>query len=253
MPAPQRLRDNGLSQGREFLDAAWSKDMYVLPPLPYDAAALSPVIGVETMQTHHGKHHARYVSTVNDLLGESAGSRPLEDVIAEARQRGQQKLFNNAAQSWNHAFFWESMTPVDTAPAQPLQEAIDAAFGSLTALRDRFVADGAAHFGSGWVWLRAAKGKLDVVASHDADQPWLTTGGVPLLVCDLWEHAYYLDYKNERDRFLRTWFDRIANWDFASAQHRAALRGADAYRYPVAATAHEAGSGARPSHNATQS
>jgi Fe-Mn family superoxide dismutase len=206
--------------------------MYLLPPLPYDAAALRPVIGVETMQTHHGKHHARYVRVVNELLGEAAGTRPLEDVIADAQQRGERKLFNNAAQAWNHAFFWECMTPDATTPEGPLQQAIDAAFGNLGALKDLFVAEGAAHFGSGWVWLVAAKGKLSVVSTHDADVPWLGTGSTPLLVCDLWEHAYYLDYKNERDRFLRAWFDRLANWEFAAAQHRAATRGEDGYRYP---------------------
>jgi Fe-Mn family superoxide dismutase len=217
--------------------------MYSLPPLPYDAAALRPVIGVETMQTHHGKHHARYVRTVNELLAESNGARPLEDVIASARERGEWKLFNNAAQSWNHAFFWESMTPVETSPAAPLRQAIEAAFGSLHALRDRFVAEGAAHFGSGWVWLLASSGKLEVVSTHDAEQP---TGSAPLLVCDLWEHAYYLDYKNERDRFLRAWFDRLANWDFAAVQFEAAIRGVGAYRYPAAAaSAAAASAGAR--------
>ena len=210
--------------------------MYLLPPLPYDPDALRPVIGVETMQTHHGKHHARYVRVVNELLGEAGGTRPLEDVIAEAHARGDRKLFNNAAQAWNHAFFWESMTPLETAPAVALKAAIDSSFGNLRALKDLFVAEGAAHFGSGWVWLLAQKGKLEVVSTHDAEQPWLGTGGTPLLVCDLWEHAYYLDYKNERDRFLRAWFDRLASWDFASAQHACAVRGDGAYRYPLAVT-----------------
>ena len=207
--------------------------MYLLPPLPYDAAALRPVIGVETMQTHHGKHHARYVRVVNELLGEAAGTRPLEDVLADAHERGDRKLFNNAAQAWNHAFFWECMAPEATAPAGPLQQAIDAAFGNLGALKDLFVAEGAAHFGSGWVWLVAAKGKLAVVSTHDAHVPWLGSGGTPLLVCDLWEHAYYLDYKNERDRFLRAWFERLANWEFAAAQHAAQARGEGGYRYPA--------------------
>src|SRR5687768_17453100 len=159
--------------------------MYLLSPLPYDADALRPVIGVETMQTHHGKHHARYVRVVNELLGEAAGTRPLEDVIAEARERGDRKLFNNAAQAWNHAFFWESMAPVATAPAAPLRDAIDLRFGGLGALKDLFVAEGAAHFGSGWIWLMESKGKLELVSTHDAEQPWLGAGGTPLLVCDL--------------------------------------------------------------------
>jgi Fe-Mn family superoxide dismutase len=209
--------------------------MYLLPPLPYDPDALRPVIGVETMQTHHGKHHARYVQVVNELRGEAAGTRPLEDVIAEARERGDRKLFNNAAQAWNHAFFWESMAPRATKPVTPLENVIGTGYGNVGALRDSFVAAGAAHFGSGWVWLMASNGKLEVVATHDAEQPWLDTGGVPLLVCDLWEHAYYLDYKNERDRFLCSWFDRLANWDFAAAQHAAASRGQGGYRYPFVA------------------
>ena len=208
--------------------------MYLLPPLPYDADALHPVMGAETMQTHHGKHHARYVQVVNKLLGESAGALPLEDVIADAHERGDRKLFDNAAQAWNHGFFWESMAPLATGPGAPLQNAIDSRFGNLAALNDRFVAEGAAHFGSGWVWLVMSKGQLEVVSTHDADQPWLSTAGTPLLVCDLWEHAYYLDYKNERDRFLRAWFDRLANWDFAATQYAAALRGGEGYRYPLA-------------------
>jgi Fe-Mn family superoxide dismutase len=209
--------------------------MYVLPPLPYAVAALEPMIGAETLQTHHGKHHARYVRVVNDVLGESAGTRPLEEVIADARARGDRKLFNNAAQAWNHAFFWESMAPAATQPRARLREAIDAAFGSAPALQDRFVAEGAAHFGSGWVWLIAAPSGLEVVSSHDAEQPWQTADRVPLLVCDLWEHAYYLDYKNERDRFLRTWFERLANWEFAAEQYAAAKSGGKVYRYPQAA------------------
>jgi Fe-Mn family superoxide dismutase len=218
--------------------------MYLLPSLPYDNAALQPVIGVETMQTHHGKHHARYVRVVNDLVGDSATPRPLEDVIAAAQQRGERKLFNNAAQSWNHAFFWECMAPVETKPEPSLHKAIEAAFGNLATLRDRFVTEGAAHFGSGWVWLLATNDKLEIMSSHDGEQPWLTGSAVPLLVCDVWEHAYYLDYKNERDRYLRAWFERVANWQFASAQFAAATGGQGAYRYPLPeAKARAAGAG----------
>jgi Fe-Mn family superoxide dismutase len=207
--------------------------MYLLPPLPYAHEALQPVIGAETLKTHHGKHHARYVHVVNDLLGDSAGTRPLEEVIATARERGEHKLFDNAAQAWNHAFFWESMAPAATVVKGPLQDAIVERYGNLGTLKDLFVAVGTAHFGSGWVWLMASKGTLDVVATHDAEVPWLGNGGMPLLVCDVWEHAYYLDYKNERDRFLRNWVERLANWGFAAAQHGAALRGSGGYRYPL--------------------
>jgi Fe-Mn family superoxide dismutase len=193
-------------------------------------------MGIETVETHHGKHHARYVRATNEILGGSAGTRALEDVIAESRDRGQHKLFNNAAQTWNHAFFWHSMAPAATVPAATLQHAIDSAFGSVRALRDVFIAEGAAHFGSGWVWLMAGRGKLEVVSSHDAEQPWLAAGDTPLLVCDVWEHAYYLDYKNERGRFLRAWFDQLANWDFAAAQYAASARDERGYRYPLRAT-----------------
>lgn len=201
--------------------------MYRLPPLPYELDALAPVIGAETMRTHHGKHHARYVEVVNDIAG--AATPPLEDLVAEARRRGDSKLFNNAAQAWNHAFFWESMTPKPAAPAGELARAIDSSFGGHARLRQEFVAKGSAQFGSGWVWLIAAGGKLEVVTSHDADQPWLGTLGVPLLLCDVWEHAYYLDYKNERGRFLEAWFDKLANWSFAAAQ---LAGGAGRFRYP---------------------
>jgi Fe-Mn family superoxide dismutase len=208
--------------------------MYLLPPLPYSTEALRPVIGEETMKTHHGKHHARYVQVVNELLGDTAGTQPLEDTIAAAHQRGDRKLFNNAAQAWNHAFFWESMTPRTTAAAGPLEAAIVASFGHVAALTDLLVTEGAAHFGSGWIWLVASRGKLEVRATHDAELPWLDDGRTPLLVCDLWEHAYYLDYKNERNRFLRAWIERLANWDFAAEQYAAALRDEAGYRYPLA-------------------
>jgi Fe-Mn family superoxide dismutase len=205
--------------------------MYLLPPLPYAPDALRPVLGEATLQTHHGKHHARYVHVTNELLGDAAGSRPLEDVIAAAHERADRKLFNNAAQAWNHAFFWQSMTPQATTAKGELQDAITASYGQVGALKDLFVAEGVAQFGSGWVWLMASKTKLEVVATHDAEVPWLA-GGTPLLVCDVWEHAYYLDYKNERDRFLRAWVDRLANWEFAAAQYAAAVRGAVGYSYP---------------------
>lgn len=202
--------------------------MYKLPDLPYAHNALEPVIGVTTMQTHHGKHHARYVNVTNEIVGET--NVALEDLIAKARREGETKLFNNAAQAWNHAFFWECMTPAPAAPAGDLAKAIDASFGSLEELKKQFVAKGAAQFGSGWVWVLAKGGKLEVQSSHDAGQPWLDAqGSAPVLVCDVWEHAYYLDYKNERDRFLGTWFDKLANWKFAAAQLVEATR----YRYPA--------------------
>jgi Fe-Mn family superoxide dismutase len=168
------------------------------------------------------------VQLVNEL---AAGTeRPLESLIEDAAVRADRKLFNNAAQAWNHAFFWESMTPAGTPPQGALADAIARSFGDLARLRAEFVARGLAQFGSGWVWLVAAAGTMQVVTTHDAGVPWLDDSCVPLLVCDVWEHAYYLDYRNERDRFLGAWFDRLANWNFASRQ---LAGGAARYRFPM--------------------
>jgi Fe-Mn family superoxide dismutase len=120
-------------------------------------------------------------------------------------------------------------------PQGALRDAIAASYGSFEALKNLFVAEGAAHFGSGWVWLVATNGKVEVVSTHDAAVPWLGTGSKPLLVCDVWEHAYYLDYKNERERFLRAWVDRLANWDFAAIQLAAATRSDAGYRFTARA------------------
>lgn len=206
--------------------------MYSLPSLPYAEDALAPVIGAETLRTHHGKHHARYVTVMNELAGASSAETPLERLIADAHARGDRKLFNNAAQAWNHAFYWESMAPAASAPGGELKSAIEAAFGSFDGFAQKFLAEGGAHFGSGWAWLLAVDGRLEVVSSHDADQPWLGGSGVPLLVCDVWEHAYYLDYKNDRAQYLKSWLERLANWTFAAAQYEAAVRGAAGFRYP---------------------
>lgn len=206
--------------------------MFVLPDLPYGYAALGRVISEATLRVHHDKHHARYVAVTNELLVEAgAAYRPLEDVMTLALRRGDQKLFNNAAQTWNHAFFWECMTPDPVAPGGTLAEAISTQFGSFDALRDLFLSEGAAHFGSGWVWLVAEGDKLSVRTTHDAGSP-ITDGLTPLLVCDLWEHAYYLDYKNDRGAFLRAWWDKAANWPLAESQYRAAQGGDEAWRFP---------------------
>jgi Fe-Mn family superoxide dismutase len=204
--------------------------MYQLPPLPYAADALAPVISAATLQTHHDKHHARYVKVTNELAGNT--HTPLEELIAHASQQGNTKLFNNAAQAWNHAFYWASMSARPDHSAGALQQAIAGSFGDVATLRKQFISKGAEQFGSGWVWLMADDGKLAVVATHDAEVPWLRAGGVPLLVCDVWEHAYYLDYRNERERYLESWFDRLANWEFAATQLSG---GAGRFRYPLPA------------------
>jgi len=209
--------------------------MFTLPDLPYAYDALAPVISAKTLHFHHDRHHAAYVKTLNELL-EKAGKNPtdLESVIGDAKGGRDAKLFNNAAQAWNHGFFWVAMSPKAKSPAGDLAAAIDKAFGSPTDLKKTFVAKGAEQFGSGWVWLVAGKdGALDVRSTHDAEDLVGDAGVTPLIVCDLWEHAYYLDYQNDRKAYLEAWFDRLPEWDFAAAQFAAARGQGERWRYPA--------------------
>ena len=211
--------------------------MFVLPDLPYAYDALQPVISAETMRFHHDKHHATYVKTVNELLADKAGAVDLEAVILQASTSGDKKLFNNAAQAWNHAFFWDSMTPDRGAPQGALQTAIASAFGGSDGLKAAFVKEGVGHFGSGWVWLTADRaGALNLISTHDAGCPVTETDVTPLLVCDLWEHAYYIDYRNDRKGYLEAWFDAAPNWKLA-AEQLAAAGGGQSWRYPARAAA----------------
>jgi Fe-Mn family superoxide dismutase len=207
--------------------------MFVLPGLPYAYNALEPVISDRTMKFHHDKHHATYVKTLNELLQGEGETGSLEEVIREASAQDAKKLFNNAAQAWNHAFFWVAMSGRREAPSGDLEQAIKDAFGDLKSLKTKFVEEGAAHFGSGWVWLTAgADGKLKVESTHDAADTVTQDGVTPLLVCDLWEHAYYLDHQNDRKGFLESWFDALPNWSFAARQYAAARGDGETWRYP---------------------
>jgi Fe-Mn family superoxide dismutase len=155
-------------------------------------------------------------------------------VIRQASSSGEKKLFNNAAQAWNHGFFWVAMTPSAGKPEGDLATAIAASFGDLEGLKAKFVEEGVGHFGSGWVWLVAdAAGKLDVRSTHDAEDFVSKADLTPLLVCDLWEHAYYLDHQNDRKGFLGAWFDALANWSFAERQLAASTGRAEPWRYPT--------------------
>jgi Fe-Mn family superoxide dismutase len=207
--------------------------MFILPKLPYEFAALEPTLSADTMRTHHDKHDKAYVEKTNELA-KAAGldSRPLEEVVREAQRKGDGKLFHNAAQAWNHAFFWQCMTPKSATPSGALKAAIDKAFGSLDDFKDGFVTEGAEHFGSGWVWLVTGSEGLKVISTHDADDTLIKDGLFPLLVCDLWEHAYYLDYKNDRKGFLKAWLGDVANWAFAEQQLAASDGKGDGFRYP---------------------
>ena len=206
--------------------------MFKLPDLPYASDALSPVLSDVQMRTHHDKHHAKYVETLNGLLQQS-GETPasLEEVVKQAASGSNRKLFNNAAQAWNHGFFWECMTPQASQPSGELVGAIEAAFGGLDQFKTRFVEEGVNHFASGWAWLVAKGDGLEVISTHDAGTP-VAEGGTPLLVCDVWEHAYYLDHKQDRKGFLEQWFDKLANWRFVEQQYAAAKSGGAGYRYP---------------------
>jgi len=209
--------------------------MFVLPDLPYRFDALAPIISERALRIHHDKHHGGYVKALNALLASSGRPpKPLEDVIAEAARSDDRKLFNNAAQAWNHAFFWMAMSPTPQRPSGILADAIDAGFQNLAGLKLAFVAEGVAHFGSGWVWLAADQiGAVRVLATHDANDTLDRAGLTPLLVCDLWEHAYYLDHQSDRKGFLETWFDTLPNWDFAGVQHAAAEGRESAWRHPA--------------------
>ena len=187
-----------------------------LPPLPYADTALEPAISATTLQTHHGKHHKAYVDKTNAAIeGGDLADASLEEIIAAAQAKGDKGLFNNAAQSWNHAFYWNSLTPASSEPTGDLADAIDSAFGSLDRLREELAAQGAAHFASGWVWLIERGGKLAVEQTHDA-ATFATGDAKPLLVIDLWEHAYYLDHKNLRPDYLKAVIEKHLNWSFAA-------------------------------------
>jgi superoxide dismutase, Fe-Mn family len=206
--------------------------MIILPDLPYAYDALEPVISETTLRTHHDKHHARYVETANALLAPSrSGDAPLEQIVTNAWLREDKKLFNNAAQAFNHGIYWACMSPAPPAPSGEFAQVLEGAFDG--ALRGRFIAEGLAHFGSGWVWLVSARGTLSIATTHDGDSVVRMAGITPLLVCDLWEHAYYLDHKNNRSAYLEGWWDRLADWRFAQSQHQASLGRGQPWRYPA--------------------
>ncbi len=194
---------------------------FTLPALPYDKAALEPHISAKTMEFHYGKHHNAYVNKANELVkGTPLEGLPLEKAVVESRKQGG-AVFNNIGQIYNHNLFWKSMTPNGggQAPA-PLAEKINEAFGSFDKFKEQFIAGGMGQFGSGWVWLVSNKGKLEIVKTANAETP-LTDGKTPLLVCDVWEHAYYLDYQNRRADFLTVFIEKLANWKFAVENYKA--------------------------------
>jgi Fe-Mn family superoxide dismutase len=188
-----------------------------LPELPFAKDALVPHMSAETFDYHHGKHHKAYVDKTNGMLAEKGlEGASLIDVIKAAKDKGDKGLFNNSAQIWNHSFFWQCLAPTNaTAPSGKLAEMIASDFGDHATLLEKLATEATNHFASGWGWLVLNNGKLEVTSLHDADTP-VAHGITPLLTLDVWEHAYYIDYRNERPRFLKTVLENIINWDFVA-------------------------------------
>lgn len=192
---------------------------HALPALPYADNALEPVISAQTIGFHLGKHHRGYVDNLNRLVaGGEFADQPLEKIVlATAGKPAQAAIFNNAAQVWNHNFYWNSLSPKGGGkPPAALLPRIEASFGSLDALRKELAATTVSQFGSGWGWLVLDAGKLKVVRTSNAELP-LTAGLKPLLTLDVWEHAYYLDYQNRRADYVNAVLDKLINWEFALA------------------------------------
>jgi Fe-Mn family superoxide dismutase len=187
---------------------------FELPPLPYAEDALAPHLSAETLQFHYGKHHKTYVDKLNAAIeGTPDADKSLEEIIQSASG----PLFNNAAQTWNHTFYWSSMAPGGGgAPSGAVGDAIGSAFGSYDAFKEKFAAEAVNHFASGWAWLVEGDSGLEIISTHDADTA-IKHGVKPLITCDVWEHAYYIDYRNVRPDYVAIFLDHLVNWDFANS------------------------------------
>lgn len=185
---------------------------FTLPPLPYDKGALVPHMSAETLEFHHGKHHQTYVDKTNTLAGEAGkSSMGLVELIQSAGGKG--PLFNNAAQLWNHSFFWLCLSPAQTTPSAALQQKIDASFGSTDEVIRQLADKATSHFASGWGWLVLDGDAIKVADYHDGDSP-IAHGVAPLFTVDVWEHAYYIDYRNARPKYLEAVLKNLINWQF---------------------------------------
>ena len=190
----------------------------VLPPLPYAENALAPIISANTLGFHYGKHHQGYVTNLNKLIeGTPFAGLPLEQIISESADQSETAaIFNNAAQIWNHTFYWHSLKPKGGGePPKILKEKIEASFGTVDACKKELAGAATSQFGSGWAWLVADGDKLKVIKTANAQLP-LMDGLKPLLTIDVWEHAYYLDYQNRRADYVKAVIDGLLNWDFAA-------------------------------------
>ena len=191
---------------------------FELPPLPFAKDALEPTISARTFEFHHGKHHQAYVTNLNNLVkGSPLETQSLEEIIrATHNDSSKTGIFNNAAQVWNHTFFWNSMKPGGGgSPSGAVAQAIERDLGGVQKFKDDFKARAGGQFGSGWAWLVASGGKLSIVTTPNAMNP-LAHGQTALLTCDVWEHAYYLDHQNARPSYVEAFLDNLLNWDFVA-------------------------------------
>jgi superoxide dismutase, Fe-Mn family len=198
---------------------------FELPTLPYAMDALeSSGMSAKTLEFHYGKHHKGYVDNLNKLILDTPlADHPLEDVIKTSYKEGKAGIFNNAAQVWNHTFYWNGIKPNGGGnPTGALAEKINADFGSLDKFKDEFKNAGATQFGSGWAWLVLENGTLKVTKTANGENPLIHAGQVPLLTMDVWEHAYYLDFQNSRPNFMQNFVDHLINWDFVAQNFAAA-------------------------------
>jgi len=200
-------------------DKIKSVSLHVLPPLPYADNALDPIISANTIGFHYGKHHKAYVDNLNKLVaGTDFANLPLEKIITQtAGNAGKTAIFNNAAQTWNHTFYWRSLRPKGGGePPAVLKQKIEDSFGTVDACKKELAIAALAQFGSGWSWLVLKNGKLEVMKTSNADTP-IAHDLKPLLTVDVWEHAYYLDYQNRRGDYLDSLIKNLINWDFANS------------------------------------
>jgi len=193
------------------------KNAFSLPALPYAENALEPVVSANTISFHYGKHHAAYVNKLNELIvGTPYDGMSLEEIVTKSAKSDKDKaIFNNAAQAWNHEFYWHSMAPKGGEPAGKIKDALESSFGGVKEFKEAFVKAAVGQFGSGWAWLvKGADGKLKITTTANADTP-IAHGETPLFTADVWEHAYYLDFQNRRPDHVTAWLDKLANWSFA--------------------------------------
>ncbi len=191
---------------------------FTLPALPYAKDAFGDVLSAETFDYHHGKHHKAYVDKTNELVGNTVDleGASLTHVIQAAKDRGNTALFNNSAQLWNHSFYWQCLSPEAQKPTGKLLALIEEGFESTDNLLAELKKEAVGHFASGWAWLVLNGGKLEITSLHDADTPVVQDGMQPLLTIDVWEHAYYIDYRNARPSYLDALLGKAVNWEFVA-------------------------------------